>query len=161
MKRYQQLDGSLSLRLTTKTLPRREKAVFRPLTDSTAVLIASAPSLTVYFYTSNLETISLKNISNNVDKVFDSMSKRTLGIADSFVLGLVSYATHTNQTWPFVTLPDFGKRMAKTNSQGSGNHISHATSSNARSGITRFCTMTGCRKANLQANDTRYHGKIV
>jgi hypothetical protein len=37
-----------------------------------------------------------------------------------------------------------------TNSRkGSGNHLSLVTSSNARSGITRFCTMTGCRKAQF------------
>ena len=32
---------------------------------------------------------------------------------DSLSVTMVSYARDQNETWPFVTLPDFGPRMAK------------------------------------------------
>ncbi len=98
--------------------PAESKAVFWLKLTVLAVLVASALSvaLAVYFYTSNSETDQFEeHFQDSVDKVFDSYLRqidRTLGIADSFVLGVISYATHTNQEWPFVTLPDFGKRLA-------------------------------------------------
>ena len=37
----------------------------------------------------------------------------TFGSLDSLATGLVSYAKASNQTWPFVTVPDFAIHAAK------------------------------------------------
>jgi hypothetical protein len=78
-----------------------------------AVLIASALSvaLTVYFYSSNSETDQFEeHFQDNVDKVFDSYLRRidrTLGIANSFVLGkLPATASITESKWWASTAPD-------------------------------------------------------
>lgn len=38
---------------------------------------------------------------------------RTLAPLDALALSLVSYARATNNTWPFVTFPDYGLRLSK------------------------------------------------
>ena len=134
-----------------------------------AVLVASTLSvaLAVYFYTSNSETEQFEeHFQDNVDKVFDSYLRQidlTLGIADSFVLGLVSYATHTNQKWPFVTLPDFGKRLAKIRTLAKGTVVSTfllVTLEQREQWQNYTVQHDGWVQEGreVQANDTRYHG---
>jgi hypothetical protein len=47
----------------------------------------------------------LQTAGNTIDSV--------LGEFDSVAVSLVSHARASNQTWPFVTLPDFAVRMSK------------------------------------------------
>jgi hypothetical protein len=152
--------------------PAESKAVFWLKLTVLAVLIASALSvaLTVYFYTSNSETDQFEeHFHDSVEKVFDSYLRRfdrTLGIADSFVLGLVSYATHTNQKWPFVTLPDFGKRLAKIRTLAKATMVAihPLVTLEQREQWQNYSLQHDDwvqEGLDLQANDTRYHGKIV
>jgi signal transduction histidine kinase/CheY-like chemotaxis protein len=152
--------------------PAESKAVFWLKLTVLTVLVASALSvaLTVYFYTSNSETEQFEeHFQDNVDKVFDSNLRqidRTLGIADSFVLGLVSYATYTDQKWPFVTLPDFGKRLAKiqTLAKGAVVTIYPLVTLEQREQWQNYSLQHDDwvqEGIDLQANDTKYHGKIV
>jgi hypothetical protein len=79
-----------------------------------AVLVASAVSdaLTDYFYTHNSKTEEFEeHFQDSVDKVIDSYLRRndrTVGIADSFVLGLVS-----NQKWPLSRYRTSIRTLAK------------------------------------------------
>jgi signal transduction histidine kinase/CheY-like chemotaxis protein len=152
--------------------PAESKAVFWLKLTVLAVLMASALSvaLTVYFYTSNSETDQFEeDFHDSVDKVFDSYMRqidRTLGIADSFVLSLVSYATHANQKWPFVTLPDFGKRLAKIRTLAKGTVVTiyPLVTLEQREQWQNYSLQHDDwvqEGLDLQANDTRYHGKIV
>jgi len=56
---------------------------------------------------------------DNANKILEALGgelDRSLGSIDAFVVGLVSYARNSNQTWPFVTMPDFAVQAAKTRS---------------------------------------------
>jgi hypothetical protein len=81
------------------------------------VVSASAFAASVFIYitrseTSNFET-KLKNDAFKVMEAIGSSLDRTLGLLDSLSVTMVSYARNTNSTWPLVSLPDFGPRMAK------------------------------------------------
>jgi hypothetical protein len=152
--------------------PAESEAVFWLKLTVLAVLVASALSvaLAVSFYTSNSETDQFEeHFQDSVDKVFDSYLRqidRTLGIADSFALGLVSYATHTNQKWPFVTLPDFGKRSAKIRTLAKGKVISiyPLVTLEQREQWQNYSLQHDDwvqEGLEVQANDIRYQGKIV
>jgi signal transduction histidine kinase/ActR/RegA family two-component response regulator len=149
--------------------PAESKAVFCLKLTVLAVLVSTALSvaLAVYFYTSNSETEEFEeHFQDRVDKVFDSYLRqidRTLGIADSFVLGLVSYANHTNQKWPFVTLPDFGKRLAKIRTLAKGTVVSTflLVTLEQREQWQNYTVQHDewvQEGLEVQASDARYHG---
>jgi hypothetical protein len=83
------------------------------------ILVASASIIAacVYVYITRSETAQFeKKFQNDADKVLvaiESSLHRTLGLLDSLAVTLVSYAHDQNASWPFVTLPNFGARMAK------------------------------------------------
>jgi hypothetical protein len=136
------------------------------------VLVTSAVSvaLSVYFHTRNSETEAFEeHFQDSADKVFDGYLRqidRTLGIADSFVLSLVSYATHTKQKLPFVTLPEFGKRLAsiRTLAKGTLVVIYPLITLDQREQWQNYSLQHYDWVQEdldlLQANDTRYHGEI-
>ncbi|KAG7359286.1 adenylate and guanylate cyclase catalytic domain containing protein [Nitzschia inconspicua] len=76
--------------------------------------------LTAYFLTSKAEQDNfelqfhddayklLGNMGQNVERIFEA--------SDAFVANIASFAAHTNQTWPFVTIPDFAVRAEKVRS---------------------------------------------
>jgi hypothetical protein len=83
------------------------------------ILIASASTIAawVFRYISRSETSQFESKfgydSSKVIQTIGSSLERTLGLLDSFSVTMISYARDLNETWPFVTLPDFGVRMAK------------------------------------------------
>ena len=84
-----------------------------------AILIVSASSLAAcaFSFITKSETKQFEaKFGNDAHKVFEAIGSsldRTLGLMDSVAVTLVSFARYQNDTWPFVTLPDFGSRMAK------------------------------------------------
>lgn len=56
-------------------------------------------------------------IGRNIDHTFDGI--------DSLIVSMVSFAHATNQSWPFVTIPDFAIRTAKTRSLSNLIYINH------------------------------------
>jgi hypothetical protein len=84
-----------------------------------AVLAASASAVasTVYFYLTWSQDASFeKQYEEDYQKVKHAIGAsldKTFGIMDSVAVTWVSAARMTNQTWPFVTLPDFAVRMSK------------------------------------------------
>lgn len=85
-----------------------------------AVLTVSAicVALGVYFYVTNSEVDDFESsFEGDAVKVLASLGSNidlTLGVADSFVADIMSYARGTNQSWPFVTIPDFAVRGSKS-----------------------------------------------
>lgn len=100
----------------------------RPLTVCWCPLITPAlltiQCTAVYFYTSNSEQEHFESaFQESTQKVLDSIGKaieRTLGAVDSYATTLVSHARATNQSWPFVTFPDFAVLTEKTRSLSAG-----------------------------------------
>jgi hypothetical protein len=84
-----------------------------------AILIVSASVLAAcaYSFIKRSETKQFESkYGYDAHKVFEAIGSsldKTLGLMDSLAVTLVSYAKDKNDKWPFVTLPDFGPRMAK------------------------------------------------
>jgi hypothetical protein len=83
------------------------------------ILLASASSIATGLFlfvsrgeTSHFETKFDSDAAKLLDGIGGSLY-RTLGLFDILATQYVSHARHQNETWPFVTLPDFGARMAK------------------------------------------------
>jgi hypothetical protein len=83
------------------------------------ILVVSATTIAscVYVYITRNETAQFESkFKNDADKVLVAIGSslhRTMGLLDSLAVTYVSYARDQNDSWPFVTLPDFGARMAK------------------------------------------------
>jgi hypothetical protein len=83
------------------------------------ILVVSAATIaSVFFlYITRGETSQFKaKFRNDVAKLLygvGSSLHRTLGLLDSLAVAYISHATYQNDTWPFVTLPHFGARLAK------------------------------------------------
>jgi len=102
------------------TLAKREsKAVLGMRFLVFGVLIASTivVAALVYYYTAHSERAQFEfSFATDAQKVLQGIATSlayTLGGADAMVVSMVSYANATNQTWPFVTIPDFGVRAEK------------------------------------------------
>jgi hypothetical protein len=74
-------------------------------------------ALGTYFYTTNAETDEFeKQFNEDAIKVLQSLGEsldKAIAGVDAMVLNMLSYARDTNQTWPYVTIPDFEARSAK------------------------------------------------
>jgi hypothetical protein len=84
-----------------------------------SILVISACTIAtcMFLYITRGETKQFEaQFNNDAAKLLDgvvSSLHRTLGLLDSLAVTYVSYAQSQNHTWPFVTLPHFGARMAK------------------------------------------------
>jgi hypothetical protein len=103
-----------------KALASREsKAVWhlRLLVFAVLLLTMVLFSLGTYFYTSNAETDEFEQqFHEDATKVLQSLGEsldKAIAGVDTMVLSMLSYARDTNQTWPYVTVPDFESRSAK------------------------------------------------
>jgi hypothetical protein len=95
------------------------KGVIRLKLSVLFVMISSAIGVSVFTY-SYLKHVELKSFQTEFDddasKILEAIGSNidtTLSALDSIAVTLVSHAQATNQTWPFVTLPNFAVRMAK------------------------------------------------
>ena len=77
-------------------------------------------SISAYFLSFNDEMNDFKlQFDQDSDKVFSVMGNnlvRTLQASDAFAVSIASLATATNQTWPYVVIPDFAVRAEKIRS---------------------------------------------
>jgi hypothetical protein len=95
------------------------KGVIRLKLSVLFVLISSAIGVSVftYIYLTQIELKSYQaQFEDDASKVMEAIGgniDKTLSALDSIAVTLVSHAQATNQTWPFVTLPNFAVRMAK------------------------------------------------
>jgi hypothetical protein len=74
-------------------------------------------ALSVFFYVRNSELDAFEESFNSDGvKVLSSLGANldlTMEAMDSFAVSILSFARETNQTWPFVTIPDFAIRAGK------------------------------------------------
>lgn len=94
------------------------------------VLLVAAIGLStaVFLYTRNEErnkfTTHFDDSSHQVIESFHDMVQRNIGAAAALSTTMTSYALDSNQSFPFVTLPDFALRGAHARIQA-GSHIIH------------------------------------
>lgn len=78
----------------------------------------------VYFYTKNQEISQFEeqfiNDSYKVLEAIGSGIENTFGALDIMATMMISYARSENQTWPFVTLPNFANHASKIRSMSVG-----------------------------------------
>ena len=83
------------------------------------ILVASAFTIAsiVYVYITRSESATFESkFNDDANKVLEAIGSsldRTLGVLDSVNVLLVSHARNMGDKWPFVTLPDFGSKIAK------------------------------------------------
>ena len=99
--------------------PAETKAVFWLRLVLLTILVVSTISvaLTIYIYTSSSEKDQFEEyFYDSGGKVLSSVRASfdlTFGSADSFSVGLVSFARFSGMEWPYVTLPDYAVRLTK------------------------------------------------
>ncbi|KAL7569517.1 hypothetical protein ACA910_013892 [Epithemia clementina (nom. ined.)] len=98
---------------------RETQQIFRlrVLVFSVLFLSMALVSVLTYYYTSTSEQTDFEEaFHDNAGKVLQalgaSLDKAIAGV-DAFVISILSHARETNQTWPFVTVPDFEARSTK------------------------------------------------
>ena len=102
-------------------------------------------------------------------KVLESIGESidiTLGATDSLAVSMASYARATQQSWPFVTLPDFYLRTKKVHglSKSIWTTVYHLVQSDQRKEWENYTTThNDWIDADLavQATDKTYHGPII
>jgi hypothetical protein len=127
-------------------------------------------SILVYFYVSNDEKQAFEEqFHDDSLKTLDSIGTtldQTLGAIDAFAVNLVSYARAKNQTWPFVTIPDYAVRVAKLRSLSKAVYAGQyqvvqpeqRAEWEAYSVENDYWVNEGIE---TQANDETYEGKII
>jgi hypothetical protein len=113
-------NDSTSANESDHPIAKRESAnVGRLKVIVSMVLIVStiAVATIVYKYLSRSEEARFREkFSDNGYKILTSIGAsldKTFGMLDATSVILVTHAKETNQTWPFVTMADFGIRVAK------------------------------------------------
>jgi hypothetical protein len=98
---------------------KESRTVWRRKLLVLVVLIGSAVAVawTTHHYISKSEIEQFRNqFEDDANKIFGAIGTsldKTLGAYDQIAVAFVSHARFANQTWPFVTLPNFALRMAK------------------------------------------------
>jgi hypothetical protein len=138
-----------------------------------AVLVLSMVTITVgvYIFSSNSEQQDFEDaIADYTVKILASLGENidlTLGAADTFVVTIVSLAKATNQTWPFVTIPDFAVRGAKIRSLSQVTYLNlyQYVSNENRAAWEAYTAMHGPQWVNesiaIQEEDENYKGPTI
>jgi hypothetical protein len=115
----QSMESEDDIGLSNEITKKETKDVLRHKTMVLFMLLASASIIAtaVFVYITRGETTHFETkFNNDAEKLIDGVGgslHRTLGLLDVLAVAYVSHARHQNDTWPFVTLPDYGARMAK------------------------------------------------
>ena len=115
-----QTNGKESSEDQDKILAQEEtRAVSRLRSVVIAVLVVSttAVAMGVHFYLKNAEENHFRDtFTTDADKVVNNIAEgftRMMAATDALTVNIVSHARDTNQTSPFVVLPDFGVQATK------------------------------------------------
>jgi hypothetical protein len=98
---------------------RETRAVLKSKLLVFGVLLASAilVAAMTYVYTSGAEQSEFETaFEQDARKVLESLGAsldKAIAGVDAYVITMLSYARDTNQTWPFVTIPDFEASSGK------------------------------------------------
>lgn len=127
-------------------------------------------AIAIYYYTSNDEQDAFtEHFFDESQKVLDALGgemDRSLGVVDAFVVGLVSHARSSNQTWPFVTLPDFAVQAAKTRclSKSSVMNLYNLVTDDDRERWQNYSLSNDgwvSEALETQKNDPNFHGTLL
>ncbi len=108
-----------------------------------------AVAMSAYFLTSGAEQQYFEErFYDDAIKILGNMGnnlERTLEASDAFVVGMTSFAAHTNQTWPFVVIPDFAVRAEKIRSLCGAVYVNtyHVVQENQRKEWEKFTAKVG------------------
>ena len=151
--------------------PAETKAVFWLKLVVIVVLIASAViiGVTVFFYTSKSEKDQFEEgFKDSSEKVVDAISRSfdsTLGAADSFIVGLVSFARFSGMEWPYVTLPDYAVRLSKVRALSNAVVVAtyHLVQDKQRELWQNYSLANDAwvgQALEVQKNDRNFHGML-
>jgi hypothetical protein len=104
-KEYEQHREELAS-IETRAVTNLKLLVFGSLFVSMVAVVLSA-----YFFTAQGERHNFEvNFYDDANKILGNMGQnfqRTMEVSDAFITSITSYAARTNQTWPYVVVPDF------------------------------------------------------
>lgn len=133
-------------------------------------LSTTTVAVATYRFTSRNEHEAFTaSFRNNGNKVVVSVTKAfylSMTGIDSFVAGVVAAAKVANQTWPFVTLPDYELRAAKTRALCKSVAMSqvHVVTSNQRVEWETYTANNNWwvnESITMQGTDPYYYGPII
>ena len=153
-----------------EALSRRETRVvlfLRLLVLSVLIFSTIVLAYVVHDYLKTTEEEKFQDeFDSAANKVLTSIGSNldlTLGAIDALAVSFLSYARATNQSWPFVTLPDFGMRATKARRLGKSIYLTmhHVVEAEERAAWEAYTSMNNAwvnESVVLQANDPDYHG---
>jgi hypothetical protein len=104
-KEYQQHLEELASK-ETRAVTKLKLLVFGSLFCSMVAVV-----LLAYFFTAQEEHDNFEEyFYDDAHKILGNMGhnlQRTMEVSDAFITSMTSHAAHTNQTWPYVVIPDF------------------------------------------------------
>ena len=125
----------------------------------------------VYFFVSTGETEKFEtHFEQGAQKILGSIGQNigtTLAALDVLVASMVSFAHSTNQTWPFVTVPDFEVRAAKVRSLSNlilVNHLPLVRPGEEREEWERYSIENSDwvrTSMKVQEQDENYYGPVM
>lgn len=133
---------------------------------SSTILVAFA----VFFFLRSAEQRHFDEAFNyDANKVLDAIGggiDLTLTAVDSLVVTMVSFARFSNSTWPFVTVPDFELRAAKTRILSKSVIISQylVVEKHQRTDWEAYAAENNAwvnESISMQEKDSNFHGPIV
>jgi hypothetical protein len=144
-------------------------ALFRLLV--LVVLLASMASTATAFFvvTRNAELAAFRaSFTSDSNDIIESVGETlytSLGAVDSYLVSLISMARSTNQTWPFVTMPDASVRLAKLRSLSKAvavqqAHFVTADQKEAWEEYTATNNQWATDGLRVQKTDKNYYGRV-
>jgi hypothetical protein len=101
-------------------IARKETTTVNLLKLAVAVVLVVSligAAMAVHRYTRGIELAKFRDAfrsdAQKIVEAIESSLEKTLSSFDSLAVSLISQAIASNSTWPFVTLPHFGVRVAK------------------------------------------------
>jgi hypothetical protein len=111
--------------------------------------------LAAYFLTLQAEITSFElHFHDDANKILGNIGQnlqRSMEASDAFITSITSYAAHTNQTWPFVVIPDYSVRAEKIRSLCGGIYAAtyHVVNNEQRKEWENFTATVGKDMADI------------
>jgi hypothetical protein len=149
----------------SKTILLVRILVLSVMASSTAIVAATVFAVMKHAERETFEQSFNSSSASLVSSVGRSLYT-TIGAVDTFVVGMVTFARHTQMEWPFVTLPDYAVQLAKIRARSNLACVNQFTliPANQRQEWESYAfhhddwVEEGLR---VQRNDVNYHGPII
>jgi hypothetical protein len=133
----------------TRAVTKLKLLVFGSLCFGMVAVVLSA-----YFFTAQGERQNFEvHFYDDANKILGNMGhnvQRTMEAADAFIVSITSYAAHTNQTWPYVVIPDFAVAAEKVRSLCGAVYVNtyHVIENEERKEWENFTATVGSKMAD-------------